>query len=211
MSDWKVTVKSILTASTGDLRELAAIAGVDVRSLYRFQDLSRCDLRGQDLRGIDLTGTNIENAVVDSSTKIDEEFDFRFKFSSEYLTFKINRDLNLLINKYANHAKYRYEAWAYKSLIDRSIKLQSRGMWPFYIELIEGNPNFVKLVDTKSKGSMLAKTIQVYRHHQEFIHDNIGFSEEKIFSWILAIGVISVSIRHNSRKDYSSIDPVILF
>lgn len=209
MITWEEKIEKIISCSTGDLRELANIAGQDPITFYRYQDLSMCDLRGQDLRGMDLTGTNIENATLDPSTKIDPEFDPRFVFDNEYVCFTINRDLNLLVSEFAKGQKYRYEAWAYKSLVDRSIEMHRAGRWSFYEDIIVNNDKFQSFVDNRSKSSLLTKTIQIYRHKQEYIHYNSEDIES--FSMILMVGAISTKIRYKARKDFSDIHPLLLF
>lgn len=211
MITWEEKIKNILLSTTGDLRELAKIAGEDPATFYRCQDLSMCDLRGQDLRGMDLTGTNIENATWDDATKIDPEFDPRFIFENEYVSFDINRDLNLLVLEFAKDAKYRYEAWAYKFLVDRAISIHRSGRWGYYEEVVVSYPKFSRLIDMKSKSSLLSKTIQMYRYKQEYIHENFGNDRPDVFGWMLAIGAISRKIRFGSKKDLSEVNPLILF
>jgi hypothetical protein len=211
MISWEDKIIAILSSSSGDLRLLAQLTGENPASFYRFQDLSQCDLRGQDLRGMDLTGTNIECATLDEATKIDPEFDPRFIFKSEYISFNINRNLNLFIAEFAKDANYSYEAWAYKFLIDRAIKIHKAGNWLFYENIIAKNEKFHDLIENKSKSSMLIKTIQVYEQSQEYIYKRIFSEDAEQFSLILAIGALSVKIRYNSKKDFSQISPLILF
>ena len=211
MTSWEEKIKNILLSNTGDLRELAEIAGEDPATFYRCQDLSMCDLRGQDLRGMDLTGTNIENATWDDATRIDPEFDPRFVFENEYIPFEINRDLNLLVLDFARDAKYRYEAWAYKSLIDRAIHLHRAGRWDYYEKLVISYPKLFRLVDMKSKSSLLSKTIQMYRYKQEYIYENFGNDRSDVFSWMLTVGAISRRIRYGLIIDLSDLNPLILF
>lgn len=68
---WSEKVIEILTADTGDLRKLAAIAGRPPKAFYRGSDLSGADLRGQDLRGMDFRGANLSNVLLDKNTRID--------------------------------------------------------------------------------------------------------------------------------------------
>lgn len=49
---WLAAVADVLRADTGDLRELAMIAGADPATLYIGTSLDGADLRGQDLRGM---------------------------------------------------------------------------------------------------------------------------------------------------------------
>lgn len=67
--DWLKAIERVLRASTGDLRELARIAGMDPKTLYIGTGLSGVDLRGQDLRGMILT--NRKGAITDETTVLD--------------------------------------------------------------------------------------------------------------------------------------------
>ncbi|MFG1345481.1 hypothetical protein V5F59_11350 [Xanthobacter autotrophicus DSM 431] len=69
--DWFKAIERVLRASTGDLRELAQIAGADPKTLYVGTSLDGVDLRGQDLRGMILT--NREGAITDEATLLDPE------------------------------------------------------------------------------------------------------------------------------------------
>lgn len=211
MISWEDKIAAILSSNSGDLRHLALLTGENPANFYRYQDLSQCDLRGQDLRGMDLTGTNIERATLDNATKMDPEFDPRFIFKSEYVSFNINRNLNIFIAEFAKDAKYSYEAWAYKFLIDRAIRVHKAGNWLYYQYFIENNEKFYELIENRSKSSMLIKTIQIYRGNQQYIYEEIFGDDPEQFSLVLAIGAISVKIKHNSKKDYSQISPLILF
>jgi hypothetical protein len=55
VSHWLDKVVTLLRADTADLRELARIAGADVRVFYRGIDASELDLAGQDLDGIEFS------------------------------------------------------------------------------------------------------------------------------------------------------------
>ena len=111
---WTSGVCAILHSSSGDLRELAILAGADFRTVFRDQSLVGCDLRGQDLRGVDLTNCHIEGARIDSNTLIDPEFDPRKDFLAGYVYFKIHPEISRIIKVYAEESSYIYRAWAYK-------------------------------------------------------------------------------------------------
>src|SRR3546814_5185862 len=77
MKHWLDGVEKILRSESKDLKHLASLAGVDPRTLFRYADLSQCDIRGQDLRGLDFTGAILSGAYFDDQTLIDAEFDPR--------------------------------------------------------------------------------------------------------------------------------------
>jgi hypothetical protein len=69
---WLASVEEILNAETGDLRELARIAGEDARTLFIGTSLNGTDLRGQDLRGLILTGLTLAKVKHDAATILDK-------------------------------------------------------------------------------------------------------------------------------------------
>lgn len=71
MSHWLDTVITLIQADTADLRELARIAGCDVRTFYRGTKMDGADLRGQDLRGLNLNARQLANAKVDNKTLLE--------------------------------------------------------------------------------------------------------------------------------------------
>ncbi len=68
---WLSGVRNILSAETGDLRELAKLAGEDPRTLYIGTSIDGIDIRGQDLRGMIFTTIASDKPLIDKSTKID--------------------------------------------------------------------------------------------------------------------------------------------
>lgn len=71
-SHWLAAVERILRSETGDLRQLALIAGEDARTLYIGTNLDGVDLRGQDLRGMIFTDLDLSKIKHDSKTIFDE-------------------------------------------------------------------------------------------------------------------------------------------
>ena len=53
---WLAGVEDVLKADTGDLRQLAVLAGGDPATFYLGTPMDGADLRGQDLRGMLFTG-----------------------------------------------------------------------------------------------------------------------------------------------------------
>lgn len=68
---WQKTLASILQSDTGDLRELAALAGGDPRTFYVGTSLDGADLRGQDLRGMLLPQLDLSKVRRDEATVLD--------------------------------------------------------------------------------------------------------------------------------------------
>ena len=114
---WSQSVAKILKEGTGDLKDLASIAGEDWRILYRYQSLAGCDLRGQDLTGMDLTGCEIDKALIDQRTAIDVEFDPRPNIRTGYYHVSLPRILNKAILSFASERHYVYTAWAINNKI----------------------------------------------------------------------------------------------
>lgn len=65
---WLAAVEDVLRADTGDLRELAMIAGADPATLFVGTSLDGADLRGQDLRGMILPNLDPRRAKHDRRT-----------------------------------------------------------------------------------------------------------------------------------------------
>lgn len=99
---WLAIVSEILRSNIGDLRELAQRMGGDPRSFYIGVDLSKTDLRGQDLRGMNFTGSNLEDAVIDSDTFIEPQFDPRRSTTERQLYIYVGPALLSLLEKYRN-------------------------------------------------------------------------------------------------------------
>jgi Pentapeptide repeats (8 copies) len=119
MTHWLDGVARVLASQSTDLKHLASIADVDPTHIFRFADLSKCDLRGQDLRGLDFTGAILEGAILDEKTKIDPEFDPRSQEKSYYRIFA-NRILISIINSSAYESGYSYAIWYAKAAYERS-------------------------------------------------------------------------------------------
>ena len=94
MTHWSEIVKLILQSRSGDLKELAKIAGVADPSFYSYQSLAGCDLRGQDLSGLDFTESEIEKSILDNETIIDSLFDVREIDINGYFVLQIPKILN---------------------------------------------------------------------------------------------------------------------
>jgi urease gamma subunit len=65
---WLAGVEAVLAAETGDLRELAILAGGDPQTFYIGTPLAGADLRGQDLRGMILPDLDPRRVRHDSKT-----------------------------------------------------------------------------------------------------------------------------------------------
>ncbi|MGE8131809.1 hypothetical protein ACQKQD_33250 [Methylobacterium sp. NPDC080182] len=68
---WLAPITDIFSASTGDLRKLALIAGEDPSYFYIGTSLKGTDLRGQDLRGMNISRAQIDGAIIDCKTRFD--------------------------------------------------------------------------------------------------------------------------------------------
>jgi hypothetical protein len=92
--DWQAVLARILTASTGDLRELAEMAGGDPRSFYVGTSLDGADLRGQDLRGMILPGLDLGRVQHDVETRVDDEPDEGSEFRYAPLIYVSEQDVD---------------------------------------------------------------------------------------------------------------------
>jgi hypothetical protein len=208
MTHWLDKLWVIPKVQTSNLRELAIILDADPRSFYRDQDLQGCDLRGQDLREMDFTNSNLSKAVLDSATKLSPVFDPRVSTLSDYIGVVLTRDLNSLITRYAEEAKYRYPAWAFKALIERGIHIYAKREWDFYTALISGNEYLSALLDSTSKYSLLEKRMQIYDWQQRRISIDMGLGLlEHRFAITMLVGLVSRKISFADNKDYSQIRP----
>lgn len=70
---WLEDIEAVFRAPTGDLRQLAIVAGGDPRTFYIGTDLTGVDISGQDLRGMKFTGLAL--AISDESTRVDPDAD----------------------------------------------------------------------------------------------------------------------------------------
>ncbi len=70
---WLEGVEAVLRATTGDLRELAIVAGGNPANFYIGTDLTGVDISGQDLRGMKFTG--LDSATRDKGTLLDPDAD----------------------------------------------------------------------------------------------------------------------------------------
>lgn len=68
---WLEGVAAVLRATTGDLRELARIAGADPATLYIGTSMNGVDISGQDLRGITFTDLDLAKVKHDDKTLVD--------------------------------------------------------------------------------------------------------------------------------------------
>ena len=159
---WSQSVAKILKEGTGDLKDLAAIAGEDWRILYRYQSLAGCDLRGQDLTGMDLTGCEIDKALIDQRTAIDVEFDPRPNIRTGYYHVSLPRILNKAILSFASERHYVYTAWAYKALIERFANITNYNSIDDLEEKIRSNPVIEDLVLKDTRQKKMNTTILIY-------------------------------------------------
>lgn len=183
MPHWLDGIAKILNSSSVDLKHLASIAGVDPTYIYRYSDLSKCDLRGQDLRGLDLTGANLQGALIDTRTKIDPDFDPRIK-DRQYIRVRANRILIGIINSQASYHHYTYAIWYAKNMCERSSSLMK---WDNHfisiIDYISSEPSMENFYDCRSKDSHYIKHVHIYGTNWENINKNLsGFQEEDRFS-----------------------------
>ena len=145
MTHWSQIVKDILISKSGDLRELADIAGRDYKTFYTFQSLAGCDLCGQDLREFNLEGCDLNLSKMDENTLLDSKFEFRTRDLGGYFSFSIPVELNIAIIEFSRHYNYVYRAWAYKNLIERFRRLSNRRMVEIH-KTIVGSHYFHDLV-----------------------------------------------------------------
>lgn len=145
MMHWSEIVKNILSSKSGDLKELARIAGGDYKDFYAHQSLAGCDLRGQDLREFNLDGCEIAASIVDDKTILDDRYEFRVGEFGGYLEFSIPNDLNNAVIDFAQHYNYVYRAWAYKNLVERFKRLSKRRATSVHAIIVE-NTYFHDLV-----------------------------------------------------------------
>jgi Pentapeptide repeats (8 copies) len=197
MVHWLDGVAKILKSSDLDIINLAKIANVDPTDIYRYADLSQCDLRGQDLRGIDLTGAILEGALLDSSTKLDTAFDPILN-SKDYISFPINARLVRYINSEAHYAGYTYAVWYVKFLFEMmyNVKL-SKHFISIMDELYDiHSDNFYSI----SIERQVRKTIQIPKYIKRWIIDfnYKDMGDEKYSFFIFSCLVFRIRYNFNS-------------
>ena len=207
---WLDGVSKILSSSSSNLIELAELAGANPRTVYRFADLSKCDLRGQDLRGIDFTGSIIEGAVIDESTKIDPEFDFRNN-RKEYFEFLINRDLNYLLNLDAENSSYTYNIWHVKYLMESAYKLREANKFIEFCHRVCESKHIRKYYDCTIKSQCLSKSIQLQDYMFPEIMESFSmFDEVERVSGVLVSIMLYIRKAKHSVSDLESVLQKIL-
>ena len=203
---WSERVAKILNSQSGNLIELARVAGLDPQNLYAHQDLSGCDLRGQDLRGLNLEGCNIDRALIDPATKIDSQFDPRFEFDyDDYIYFSISREMNTAVLNFMGETGYTYAAWAHKNLFERGMRQIRLGRWDFYRNAINGNRFLLSALKSPNSQGVTIRILR-YKHGIEELRDIfVSSPTEPQLREIILIGLISRKIKHNDRRDFSKI------
>jgi hypothetical protein len=208
LSHWLSKLGRLSTVPDGSLKKMAIVLGANPRYFYTNHDLAGCDLRGQDLTEMDLTGTNIEFALIDQATQIDPEFDPRFVFESEYVEFKVTRDLARLMANYSEHAKYRYEAWAYKRVLEYAAYEIKTGKAEFYRKIIHNSEYLKAALEFRVRYTLLIKKFQVYHHVQQAFHEFFGEGDaSEIYNEAILLGLIGMKVQVNPNYDYSQLRP----
>lgn len=204
---WSDRVIKILEAKTGNLRDLAEIAGCDPKTFYKNQSLAGCDIRGQDLRGMDLSGCQLDRAVIDESTKIDPEFDPRIVVSEpdNYIYGELSLDLNTMMLRYIEEEGYTYHAWAHKRVFERGINLMKLGRAQFYLEIIEKNRHLQRAL--RVKGGRKVRVRILVSNYSESIIKNISGTNElrEKFATIIMIGLLSRKIKYKDKREFSEV------
>lgn len=211
MTHWSDGVARILAADSGNLLELARLAGVDPTNLYTNQSLAGCDLRGQDLRGLNLDGCEIDRAILDGATRIDPAFDPRFQYDhDDYLYFSISKDINTAILNFMNETGYRYAAWAHKSLFERGVRQIKLKRFHFYHDIIKGNRFLVSALNVKSSQKIDIR-ILLYSSGIRNLTDLLDQRlDEKDLRIIILVGLLCRKIRYLDDKDFSDV-PINVF
>lgn len=209
MNHWTERVERVLKSSSGDLRELAKIAGYDPKEFYIGQSLAGCDLRGQDLRGMIFEGCDLEKAILDRSTRIDEVFDPRVdKTGVKLVSIKIPTDLNGLILNYMTEKKIRIIEEATMKLVNGGLMALYGGRFEFYCDIIEKNRHLKNLISRNAKKSDPTLVYGIdWSGYLEIMKSFSPNDEQNVFRVILMVGLLKNRIRANSKKDYSNLSP----
>lgn len=205
MNHWLDTVAGIITAETGDLKKLAKIAGYDPKSFYKYQNLSGCDLRGQNLSGMDFSGCQLENAIIDDSTIIDEKFDPRISTDNiKNFRARISSDLNTLVLHYMQEKRLKDRDTTYNRLLLEGYECIYSKRFNFYSEIIDGNFNLNKLLKSSKISSIEINFSFDYNLIVTTFDDDVKNVE---ISKIILVALIRKRIKYKSRKDYSNVSP----
>lgn len=198
MNHWSNIVKALLQSKTGDLKELAKIAGSGDRNFYSYESLEECDLRGQDLSGLNLTGCNINKSIYDNETIIDEEFEFRENKNPGHYSIKIPKDLANAVSAFSDYYQYVYKAWAYKNLYNRFKRVSNSKKLPDIIDIVNGNTRLIQLCEKNFSGETQEVIVLLNKGQlsaiEEFEINNPNFDAD---SFGLLAGLISARIPYS--------------
>lgn len=206
MAHWSRSVQDILLSRTGDLKELAQIAGLDWRTVYRGQSFKGCDLSGQDLRGIDFTGSDLSDAKLSDSTLIDPMFDPRYLEEARYRIFRLPLEVNRIAKVFARDSSYTYVAWAFRNLLERFVTLYRFEQLDAVLDQIRKNEEFNDLVSASHRGRFVRRKILVEGWKREFLDKAVvEFPDYNVDALAIFSGAL-VQKNYRSRKyDLSSL------
>lgn len=170
MAHWLDSIAEVLKSPELNLRKLAEIGGRNPATAYRYCNLADCDLRGQDLRGIDFTGSNLDEARLDISTKIDDEFDPRIKGAQKF-KFRVNRKLIKLINSEAYMMSYSYAVWFVKYALESIYQLRDSQDFKNTISQVI-NIDLSEYYTCAGRVEYVTRSVKVPIHIQKWFREN---------------------------------------
>ena len=206
MVHWSSRIVEILQSKSGNLKELAELAGVDWKTAYIGQSLANCDLRGQDLSGINLTGCEIERANIDDATIIDPEFDPRSTDTSRYIAFVFPVVVDEIAQKFAYESSYTYLAWAYRNLLSQFLDMHRYGDLEKILNTVEANENFAKLIKKKNSGKMTRQMILVEKWKEIELEElKIIYPQYNIFAAAIFLPALWKKVGKYKNSDLSGL------
>lgn len=198
---WLSNIQKILDSEKSDLRSLAKVAGADPNTFYMWQNLSGCDLRGEDLRGMNLVGTDILEDQLDDFTLIDREFDPRFLFRSQYLSFRVSDYLWDLICEYAEDRHYVYMAWAVKALVESGFSVLRSGN-DFFRPIYDAGEvdRMLNIEDMKYRWVQVRVSADLQESIFKFAKSRYGLENSDIYPELIFIGIIHYLSNKNKLR-----------
>jgi len=210
MNHWLAQAAEILKSPSGDLRELAEIAGYDPKEFYKHQDLSQCDLRGQDLRGLDFTGCNIEFSKIDGRTLIDPQFDPR-KSSKKVRYLELDQKLVDLIDRFDWRKTFASRGWFIRFLSDVALHAltEDRANWKRTVHQSDDLRALFTSKAAREKSSRMDLLINDLAYERAYVDSIELGGRSPAVTYLICIGICKL-IGYDPKHDKATVQLAIL-